>query len=379
MGTQGKKRSAHWSQLLSFVRKEFRHVLRDRKTLLILFGMPVVQVLLFGFVLSNEVKNTQIIVVDHAKDPVSQALIEKINASHYFTVVADTVPQSGVAAAFRQGKIKAALVFPVNFQNDLLHDGRNSVQVIADATDINLANTIENYLTAIITDYSRSQRLATAVPYVIIPEIRMLYNPELRGAPNFVPGVMAMVLMLISVMMTAVAIVREKEMGTMEVLLVSPMRPALIILSKAIPYLILSFINLLAILLLSTTVLDLPISGSLLLLLAESMLFITTCLTLGIFISIVTDTQQTAMFVSLIGMMLPTIMLSGFMFPIEDMPYPLQVVANIVPSRWYYVIVKDIMIKGAGVEAVWRETAVLAGMSAFLFVVCVKKFKIRLA
>ncbi|MCI1753635.1 MAG: ABC transporter permease [Flavobacteriales bacterium] len=378
MGTQG-KRPAHLSQLLSFVRKEFRHVLRDRKTLLILFGMPVVQVLLFGFVLSNEVKNTQIIVVDHAKDQASQALIEKIKASHYFTVVADTVPQSGVAAAFRQGKIKAALVFPVNFQNDLLHDGRNTVQVIADATDINLANTIGNYLTAIITDYSRSQQPALAMPYVILPEIRMLYNPELRGAPNFVPGVMAMVLMLVSVMMTAVAIVREKEMGTMEVLLVSPMRPALIILSKAIPYLILSFINLLAILLLSTTVLDLPISGSLLLLLAESMLFITTCLTLGIFISIVTDTQQTAMFVSLIGMMLPTIMLSGFMFPIEDMPYPLQVVANIVPSRWYYVIVKDIMIKGAGFSAVWRETAVLAGMAAFLFIVCVKKFKIRLA
>jgi ABC-2 type transport system permease protein len=373
-----KKRSAHLGQLLSFVRKEFHHVLRDRKTLLILFGMPVAQVLLFGFVLSSEVKDTRIIVVDQAKDAASHELIEKIEASRYFTVLTDTVSPAGITAAFRPGVIKAALVIPMNFQQDLLHDGRSTVQIINDATDINLANTIEGYLTAIITDFSITNRLAPAMPYVIVPETRMLYNPELRGAPNFVPGVMAMVLLLVCVMMTAVAIVKEKEMGTMEVLLVSPMKPALVILSKAIPYLILSFINLLAILLLSVTVLDLPIKGSLLLLLAESTLFITTCLTLGILISIVTATQQAAMFASLIGMMLPTMMLSGFMFPIENMPLPLQVISNIAPSRWYYVIVKNIMIKGTGFSAIWRETAVLAGMTVVLFAVCLKKFNIRL-
>ncbi|MBV6406086.1 MAG: putative multidrug ABC transporter permease YbhR [Flavobacteriales bacterium] len=378
MATQGKKkRSAHLSHLLSFVRKEFRHMLRDRKTLLILFGMPVVQVLLFGFVLSNEVKETRIIVVDQAKDAVSQALIEKIEASSYFTVLTDSLPPTGITDAFRSGRIKAALVLPADLQRDLLHDGRNTVQILTDATDINLAQTIEGYLTAIITDFSLADGMAA--PYVIVPETRMLYNPELRGAPNFVPGVMAMVLLLVCVMMTAVAIVKEKELGTMEVLLVSPMRPALVIISKAIPYLILSFINLLAILLLSVTVLDLPIRGSLPLLLAESTLFITTCLTLGILISIVTASQQAAMFASLIGLLLPTMMLSGFMFPIENMPLPLQVLSNAAPSRWYYVIVKDIMIKGAGFSSIWKETAVLSGMTLFLFAVCLKKFNIRLS
>lgn len=378
MATQGKKkRSARLSQLLSFVRKEFRHVLRDRKTLLILFGMPVMQVLLFGFVLSNEVKDTRIIVVDQAKDATSQALIEKIEASRYFTVLTDTVPRSGITDAFRTGRIKAALVLPANLQHDLLHEGRNTVQILTDATDINLAQTIEGYLTAIITDFSLADGMAA--PYVIAPETRMLYNPELRGAPNFVPGVMAMVLLLVCVMMTAVAIVKEKELGTMEVLLVSPMRPSLVIIAKAIPYLILSFINLLAILLLSVTVLDLPIKGSLPLLLAESTLFITTCLTLGILISIVTASQQAAMFASLIGLLLPTMMLSGFMFPIENMPLPLQMLSNVAPSRWYYVIVKDIMIKGAGFSSIWKETAVLAGMTLFLFAVCMKKFNIRLS
>jgi len=248
-----------------------------------------------------------------------------------------------------------------------------------DAERDNLSNTIESYLRAIISDYAREARFTGPMPYAIVPEMRMLYNPELRGAPNFVPGVMAMVLMLVCVMMTAVAIVKEKELGTMEVLLVSPMKPALVILAKAIPYLLLSVINLLAILALSVTVLDLPIRGNLPLLLGESTLFITTCLTLGILISIVTESQQAAMFASLFGMLLPTVILSGFMFPIEDMPVALQVLANIVPSKWYYTIVKDVMIKGAGFSAIWRETAVLLGMTLFLFVLCLRKFKIRLA
>lgn len=376
---QGRRGPAQAGQLLSFVRKEFYHVLRDRKTLLILFGMPVVQVLLFGFVLSNEVKDTRIVVVDQAKDEASRQLIDKIDASRYFTVVRDQVPPSRITDAFRSGDIKAALVIPSGFERKLVREGSNTVQILTDATDINLSNTIESYLRAIISDYAREARFTGPMPYAIVPEMRMLYNPELRGAPNFVPGVMAMVLMLVCVMMTAVAIVKEKELGTMEVLLVSPMKPALVILAKAIPYLLLSVINLLAILALSVTVLDLPIRGSLPLLLGESTLFITTCLTLGILISIVTESQQAAMFASLIGMLLPTVILSGFMFPIEDMPVALQVLANIVPSKWYYTIVKDVMIKGAGFSAIWRETAVLLGMTLFLFVLCLRKFKIRLA
>jgi ABC-2 type transport system permease protein len=371
--------SVYKNQLLSFVRKEFYHVLRDRKVLLILFGMPVVQVLLFGFVLSNEVKNSKIIVVDYAKDAVSQAIITKISASHYFDVINQHIPHHQIDEAFKEGKIKAAVVFPENLNQQLLHQQRAQVQLILDATDVNTANTINGYLSAIIYDYVVLQNKGVSPPFQIISETRMLYNPELKGAPNFVPGVMAMVLLLVCVLMTAVAIVKEKEMGTMEVLLVSPIKPFLIIISKAIPYLLLSFINLLSILLVSVYILDVPIRGSVMLLLAESTLFIITCLSLGILISIRTSSQQVAMLISLVGMLLPTLMLSGFMFPIENMPYVLQLISNIVPSRWYYIIVKDVMIKGAGFSSIWQETIILVVMTVVLLVASLKNFKIRLA
>jgi ABC-2 type transport system permease protein len=209
--------------------------------------------------------------------------------------------------------------------------------------------------------------------------MRMLYNPQLKGAYCFVPGVMAMVLMLVCTMMTAITVVREKEMGTMEILLVSPIRPMKIVMAKAVPYLLLSIVNIASILLLSVFVLDVPIRGSLPLLLFEGILFTLTCLAFGLLISSSTDSQQTAMFISLTGMFLPTIMLSGFMFPIENMPLPLRIISNIVPAKWFYYIVKEVMIKGLGFAAVWKETLILVGMMLFLLLLSIKKFKIRLA
>ncbi|HYG37225.1 MAG TPA: ABC transporter permease [Cytophagales bacterium] len=365
-------------QFLSFVKKEFSHVLRDKKVLLILFGMPVVQVLLFGFALTNEVKDTKIVIVDYAKDYASQQITTKIAASRYFDIEESLLSHQQIEAAFKKGKIKAEVVFPANFNEDLSHNNKAQIQIIADATDINTANQITGYLSFIIRDYQAEQSPMAKVTYQIIPETRMLYNPQLKGAPNFVPGVMAMVLLLVCVMMTAISIVKEKETGTMEVLLVSPMKPALVIVSKAVPYLILSLVNLTAILLLSVYVLDVPIKGNLLLLLAESTLFILTCLTLGILISIQTNSQEVAMLISLVGMMMPTMLLSGFMFPTENMPYALQLISNIVPSKWYYIIVKTVMVKGAGFSAVWKETLILCGMTALLFLVSLRKFKIRL-
>jgi ABC-2 type transport system permease protein len=365
-------------QLLIFIRKEFYHVLRDRKVLLILFGMPVAQVLLFGFALSSEVKDSRLVVVDYARDYASQQIITKIEASRYFDVEKSLLTHEQIEASFQEGKVKAAIVFPDHFQENLLRNNKPQVQIIVDATDVNTSNLINSYLNAILMDYQAEQNKLAKMPYQIVAETRMLYNPQLKGAPNFVPGVMAMVLLLVCVMMTAIAIVKEKETGTMEVLLVSPMRPAMVIISKAVPYLVLSLINLGAILLLSVYVLDVPVKGSLFLLLAESTLFIITCLTLGILISIQTDSQQVAMLISLMGMMLPTLMLSGFMFPIENMPLPLQVISNIVPAKWYYSIVKAVMIKGAGFGAVWKETLILLGITLVFFVVSIKKFKIRL-
>lgn len=366
-------------QFLTFVRKEFAHVLRDQKTLLILFGMPVVQILIFGFALTNEVKNSKMLIVDNAHDRASQQLIAKMDASRYFEIEQSVMNPVEMEAAFREGNIKVALVIPENFNEDLLHFNAANVQIIADASDPNTATSLINYATSIVQDYQTGLNENLTVPFRIVPETRMIYNPQLKGVYNYVPGVMALVLMLVCVMMTAVSIVREKETGTMEILLVSPFKPILVILAKAVPYLMLSLINVVTILLLSVYLLDLPIAGSLLLLFAESTLFIITSLALGIFISIKTSSQQVAMLISLMGMLLPTMLFSGFMFPIENMPLPLQIISNVVPAKWYYIIVKGVMIKGLGFGAIWKETLILAGMTAVLFVVSIRTFKIRLA
>lgn len=343
-----------------------------------LFGLPIIQIILFGFALTNEIKNTKVVILDYAKDEASASIISKIEASSYFEIEHSLLNHEEIEKAFKQGKIKLAIVFPVNFNNDLLHLNKSQIQIIADASDPNTANTLISFTTSVIADYQKELMQINTLPYLIIPKIRMLYNPELKGAPNFVPGVMALVLMLICVMMTSVAIVKEKEKGTMEILLVSPFKPILVILSKAVPYLLISFVNVCAILLLSVFVLDMPINGSIVLLFAESTLLIITALSLGLFISTVTDSQQTAMMLSMMGMMLPTTLFSGFMFPIENMPVALQLVSNLVPAKWYYIIVKSIMIKGLGFSGVWKETLILTAMTLFLMIISLKKFKTRL-
>ena len=366
-------------QFLSFVKKEFYHILRDRRTMFILLGMPIVQIVIFGFALTNEVKNSQIAILDNSKDIATSAIIQELEASRYFDIRANLHSYKDIEAAFRAGHIKMAVVFPQQFGSDLEHFNKTQVQLVADASDPNVANTLTNYATAIIKDYQDRITGGRKLPYTINTEMRMLYNPQLKGAYSMVPGVMAMVLMLVCTMMTAITIVKEKELGTMEIMLVSPIQPLKIIVAKAIPYLALSFVNIASILLLSVFVLEVPINGSLALLVFESTLFTVTCLAFGLLISSVTDSQQTAMFISLTGMFLPTVMLSGFMFPIENMPLPLRVISNIVPAKWYYSIVKSVMIKGAGWSAVWKETLVLAGMTLFLLFLSIKKFKIRLA
>lgn len=367
------------SQFVTFIRKEFAHVLRDRKTLLILFGLPVMQVIIFGFALTNEVKNARVLVIDHARDGMSAEIIARVHASRYFDVQRIAFAADQVAESFQEDEVKIALVFPANFAGDLMHFSTASVQIIADGSDPNTANTLTNYVNNILGDYQAQKFMRQTPPLQIRTQVRMLYNPQLQGAHNFVPGVMALVLMLVCVMMTSVSIVREKELGTMEVLLVSPFRPELVILSKAVPYLILSLVNVASILLLSVFVLDLPVRGSVMLLIAESTLFIMTSLALGLFISVRAETQQTAMLISLLGMLLPTLLFSGFMFPIENMPVILQWISNVVPAKWYYSIVKGVMIKGVGIEALWKETMILLGIALFFLIVSLKNFKIRLA
>ena len=375
--SQSKEKSM--KQFFSFVKKEFYHIFRDRRTMLILLGMPIAQIIIFGFALTNEVKNSKIAVLDNSKDIATTSVIHEINASRYFDIVKNLANYKNIDSEFKTGRIKMVIVFPENFNEDLQHFNKAQVQLIADASDPNVANTLTNYATQIIMDYQNRITDERKLPYTIHTEVRMLYNPQLKGAYSFVPGVMAMVLMLVCTMMTAITIVREKETGTMEVLLVSPVQPLKIIIAKAVPYLLLSIVNIMSILLLSVFVLDVPINGSLILLIAVSILFTLTSLALGLLISSATDSQQTAMFISLVGLFLPTVMLSGFMFPIENMPLPLRIVSNAVPAKWFYTIVKSVMIKGVGFSLIWKEVLVLTGMMFFFLVLSIKKFKIRLA
>lgn len=366
-------------QFITFIRKEFVHVFRDRKTLLMLFGLPVVQIILFGFALTNEIKNSHVAILNNAHDEAAARLIDRIEASKYFEIDRLIENENEIDEAFKTGRIRAVIVFPHGFESDLMHENKASLQIIADASDPNTATTLTNYLSAIALDFQKELGVSVVEPLRILPEIRMLYNPELKGAQNFVPGVISLVLMLICVMMTSVSIVREKELGTMEILLVSPFKPLYVILAKAVPYLLLSFINLIVILLISVFALDLPIQGSVLLLLAVSTLYIITALSLGLLISTTTASQQTAMLLSLMGMLLPTVLFSGFMFPIENMPLPLRLISNLVPAKWFYIIVKSVMIKGLGFAYIWKEVLVLAGMTVFLLGLSFRQFKIRLA
>ncbi len=365
-------------QLLVFIRKEFYHVFRDKRTLLIMFGLPVVQIVLFGFALSSEVKNIDIIIFDNAKDVNSMQIVNKIKASSYFIMNKEVTTYSDIEKEFKKGDVKCALVFPANFSGDLVATGKAQVQIIADGSDPNIAKSVINYITAIISGYQQEINPSGQLPYRIVPEMRMLYNEEQNGSLNFIPGVMALILMIVCTALTSVSIVKEKELGTMEVLLVSPFKPALVLTSKAVPYLLLSLANFILILVLSVYVLNVEVKGSVLLLLAESTLFIITCLSLGLLISNATKSQQAALLLSLMGMMLPTLIFTGFLMPLENMPVPFQVISNIVPARWYYLIIKSVMLKGLGFQYVWKETLVLVGMTIVLLSIALKKFKIRL-
>lgn len=366
-------------QLLVFVRKEFYHVFRDRRTLLIMFGMPFMQILLFGFALTTEVKNIDITIVDNAADEHSQKIISSINASPYFNVSERQIPFSALEAEFKKNKAKAMLIFPANFGKDLIASHSAQVQVITDGAEPNIAKTVDQYLSAIIAGYQQQLNATSKLPMFINTEVRMLYNEEGNGSLNFVPGVMALVLMIICTALTSVAVVREKELGTMEILLVSPFKPLMVLVAKAIPYIILSLANFTFILLLSVYVMKVPVAGNLILLYFESLLFIVASLSFGLMISTITDSQQVALLISMMGMLLPTIIFTGFIFPIENMPLPLQVISNIVPAKWYYIIVKSIMIKGLPIHYYWKETLILSGMALFLLTMSIRRFKIRLS
>ncbi|NVN93872.1 MAG: ABC transporter permease [Bacteroidetes bacterium] len=361
-----------------FVIKEFYHIFRDYRTMVILFGMPLVQILIFGFAITTEINNAGIAILDNSKDITTQKITNKLLSSGYFKLEANLSDYKEIEPSFRKGKIKEVIIFENNFAQKLITEKKASIQIVADASDPNTASLLTSYTTNIINNYQLEMMQNEKLPMQINPEVKMLYNEELKSVFMFVPGTITVLLMLISAMMTSISITREKELGTMEILLASPLKPVQIVVGKVVPYVFISFMIAVIILVLGFTVFGMPVQGSLILLMGECLLFILMALSLGILISTVTQTQQTAMMISMFALMLPTILLSGFIFPIENMPLPLQILSNIVPPKWFIIIIKNIMLKGVGFGYIWKETLIILGMTAFFITLSVKKFKIRL-
>ncbi|HHB79679.1 MAG TPA: ABC transporter permease [Saprospiraceae bacterium] len=362
----------------AFVVKEIKHILRDVQTLIILIGMPIVLVILFGFAVKNEVNDAKIAIIDMAKDDLSLELTHQLSASNYFILSELPGSTNQIENIFRKGDAKMAIVFEPDFANKFYKDKKASMQLIADASDPNTANILLNYAQAIIRNFQNEKNKNAHVPYLINMETKMLYNPTLKSVVYFVPGIMTIILMLISAMMTSITIAKEKEKGTMEILLASPLNPSLIVIGKVAPYIILALFNAATIIALGIWIFDMPLVGSFGLLTGEILLFILASLSLGVFISTISQTQQVAMMISLMGLLLPSILLSGFIFPLESMPKVLQAIANIIPAKWFIQILRGIMVKGVGIDFLWKQTIVLAGMTLFFIAVSIKKFKIRL-
>lgn len=379
LNKRNKNITYYMNRFLGFVRKEFLHIFRDYRTLIILFGLPAAQIMLFGYVVSTDIKNAGVAFLDLSKDEITVKISDKICSSGFFKRTGDLIDYNDIDRVMKMGNTKAVIVFENDFGRNLMSEGKAEISIIADGSEPNTATLVTNYLTAIITDFNREFSGSSAsLSLSVQSEVRMFYNPGLKGHYMFVPGVITLIMILICALMTSVTITREKEFGTMEVLMVSPLKPVQIILGKVMPYFFLSFIDVIIILLLSWLVFDLPVKGSLVLLLSESMLYIMMSLSLGILISTVSGTMQQAIFISLVGMMLPTVLLSGFIFPIENMPVAYRWISSVLPPGYFLVILKNIMIKGTGFFYVWKETLILVLFTVAFIGLSVRNFKIRL-
>ena len=362
---------------LSFVLKESRHILRDRRTMLILFGMPTVMMLLFGFAIRTDVKNVRTVVVTASMDGLTRRAVAALDASDYFTIVGTAPTGADAERMMRRQQADLAIAFAPRLASHAYD--RGAIQILTDAADPNMGQLYASYAQSIVVPVvaAAAQRGRGGTTREVVATT-MLYNPQLRSAYNFVPGIMGMLLMLVCALMTSVSIAREKERGTMEVLLVSPVRPIVIILAKAVPYMALAVLILVAILTMSYFVLDVPLAGSVGWIVVVSLVYILLSLSLGLLISTVAESQLVALLVSAVVLLMPVIILSGLIFPVESMPEVLQWASCVVPARWYIAAMRKLMIMGVDVGDVMRELCVLGLMAAAILGLALGKFKTRL-
>jgi len=363
--------------LLGLLRKETYHILRDKRTLLVIILLPVLQVIIFGYAIRTDVDRVRLAIVDPHPDYATLALRSRFTAAGVFSVVAVESRVDALDALFQRGDAQEAIVFDPDFAEHLARGLPARLMLVTDATEPNTGSAVQAYASAVIEGYERE--LQSRAPGVrIVPEIRMRFNPTRESSNLFVPGLMAFILTIISSLMTAISLTREKETGSMEALLVSPLRPWQIIVGKVAPYLAVGFVSVVGVIVEARLVFNVPLRGSVALLLAESVLFILVSLSLGILVSARTSSQRVAMMGAMVGTMLPTMLLSGFIFPIESMPQVLQVVSNIVPARWFVFVARSIMLKGVGLEYLWRETLILMAMALVLLTMSTRSFHERL-
>lgn len=349
-------------QFISFVIKETKHIVRDKRTMLILFGMPIILMLLFGFAITNDVKNVRTVIVMSNTDYATQQVVDRLAASEYFTIIKVVATPAEAEQAIRGQKADMAVIFAQDFASR-----KAGFQFIVDAADPNMAQQWSTYASAVIMNTKGG-----------VVNTKLLYNPQMKSAYNFVPAIMGTLLILVCAMMTSISIVREKEKGTMEVLLVSPTRPLMIIIAKVVPYLVLAFVILITILLMATFVLGVPVQGSFFWIFAISTIYILLALSLGLLVSNVAKTQLVALLLSAMVLLMPIIMLSGMIFPIESMPRILQYISTVIPTRYYISAMRKLMIMGVGVEQVFYETKILIGMLIALLSLSLAKFNKRL-
>jgi len=363
--------------LLGLIRKEVLHILRDRRTLVVIIALPIVQVVLFGYAIRTDVDHVRLAIVDPSPDPVTLALRARFDAAEVFRTVAVLPTSRALETLFRRGDAQGAVLFEPEFAEHLGHGVPAQLLIVADGTEPNTGSIVQAYVEQVVREYEQTAG-AGGRSVTIVPTLRMRFNPTRASSNLFVPGLMAFVLTIISSLMTAISLTREKETGTLEALLVSPLRPWQIIVGKVAPYVAVGFASVVGVLLEARLVFGVPLRGSVLLLLGEGLLFILVSLALGILISARTSSQRVAMMGALIGTMLPTTLLSGFIFPIESMPWALRALSYIVPARWFVLVARSVMLKGVGLAYLWRPTAVLVAMAAVLLAASTRAFHARL-
>ncbi len=365
------------SPIRGFMRKEVLHLLRDRQTLMILIFFPLLQVIIFGYAVRTDVRSIPVAVIDPTPGPSSNALLDRLAASEVFDLVVVQRSSVPLEQQFRDGEVRQALILPRDLDRLIAGGGMVTVGLVTDASDPNTSQMMQGYASVMLSGWYRDAAGAGNSPHVELLT-RMRFNPSLASVNLFVPGLIAFVLTIISALMTAVALTREKEVGTMEMLLVSPLRPWQIVAGKVTPYVALGLLNALMVFVAARIIFDIPMRGGLVLLAVSCLLYTIVALAIGIVISTAAATQRAAQIAALAGMLLPTMMLSGFIFPVSALPVPLQLVSNVVPARWFLAILRGVMLTGAGLHELWQELLILVVMAVVLLSVGIRRLAERL-